>query len=118
MLDEVRQDRVATLLRRELLVGLLNGTGLGAVIGIGVTILAFFAESLSWKLGLVVGASMSFSLAMGTIAGTSIPLLMRKRGWDPAQSSAIFLIMITDFVGLAAFLGLASLLRDWLPPAV
>ena len=118
VLDEVRQDRVVKLLRRELIVGLLNGIGLGAVIGLGVTVLSFFAESLSWKLGFVVGASMSFSLAMGTIAGTSIPLLMKRRGWDPAQSSAIFLIMITDFVGLAAFLGLASVMRDWLPGAV
>jgi Mg/Co/Ni transporter MgtE len=35
-------------------------------------------------------------------------------GADPAQSSAIFLIMITDGVGFATFLGLTYVSYEWL----
>jgi Mg/Co/Ni transporter MgtE len=41
-------------------------------------------------------------------------LLMRRLGFDPAQSSAIFLIMITDAIGLLSFLGFAALGLQWL----
>ena len=68
----------------------------------------------SWPLGLVAGASLVISMAMGTLAGSAIPLLMRRLGTDPAQSSAIFLIMITDGLAFGTFLGLASLAYRWL----
>ena len=41
-------------------------------------------------------------------------VLMRRLGFDPAQSSAIFLIMITDAIGLLSFLGFAALGLKWL----
>lgn len=42
----------------------------------------------------------------------SIPedILLRALGRDPAQSSSIFLTTVTDIVGFAAFLGIASFL--------
>ena len=68
----------------------------------------------NWKLGSILGLSMTVSLSIGTIAGVSIPLLMRRLGFDPAQSSAIFLIMITDAIGLLSFLGFAAFGLKWL----
>ena len=50
---------------------------------------------------------MTVSLSIGTIAGVSIPLLMRRLGFDPAVFRHL-LIMITDAIGLLSFLGFAA----------
>lgn len=114
VLDEVRTDRVAGLLRREALVGLLVGAGLGVLICLVVAAAATVVPSVSWRLGAIVAISMTLSMGAGTIAGSAIPLAMRRFGFDPAQSSAIFLIMITDAVAFATYLGFASVLHAWL----
>ncbi|UCD76757.1 MAG: magnesium transporter [Phycisphaerales bacterium] len=114
VLDEVRPDRVWPLLRREALVGVLTGATLGCLVGLGVTVLAMFAASASWRLGAVVALSTTVSLAIGTTAGSSIPLIMRRLGFDPALGSAILVIMITDTVAFATFLGMAYFSQSWL----
>jgi magnesium transporter len=57
---------------------------------------------------LFVNLGTAFLAAAG--AGAVIPLLLKGLGQDPAQSAAIFLTTVTDIVGFAAFLGLATLL--------
>lgn len=114
VLEEVRRDRVVPLVRRELIVGLLNGAGVGLLVGLVVAGLALVNQDASWRLGIVAALSMTFSMAAGTFAGAGIPLAMRRIGFDPAQSSAIFLIMITDAVAFATFLGLVWFAHDWL----
>jgi magnesium transporter len=115
-LAEVRAGRVWPLVRREAIVGLLNGLAVGGLVGLGVSVLSLEVESASWRLGVVVAVSMSMSMCTGTLAGASIPLIMRRFGADPAQSSAIFLIMITDAMAFLTFLGLAWTLRSSLLP--
>jgi magnesium transporter len=109
VLDEVRRERVRPLVVREALVGLLNGLGLALLMVLLVGGLSAFVPSASWRLGIVAGVALAASMTMGTLAGAGIPLIMRRYGADPAQSSAIFLIMITDAVAFATFLGLAFL---------
>ena len=62
----------------------------------------------NWKLGSILGLSMTVSLGVGTIAGVSIPCSCEDLDLTSAQSSAIFLIMITDAIGLLSFLGFAA----------
>jgi len=50
----------------------------------------------------------------GGNAGASIPLIMKKIGMDPAQSSNIILTTVTDVVGFIAFLGFAVLFQKFL----
>ena len=118
-LNEMRRVRIGRLLRRELVVGLSSGLSLGLLVVALLGGLGWLAPGLlmggdNWKLGSILGLSMTVSLGIGTIAGVSIPLLMRRLGFDPAQSSAIFLIMITDAIGLLSFLGFAALGLQWL----
>ncbi len=42
-------------------------------------------------------------------AGVVIPLALNRFGADPAVASGVFLITVTDVVGLSAFLGFAAL---------
>lgn len=112
VLDEVRPERVVRLLVREGLVGLLNGSVLGSLIVLGVGLLALDSESASWNLGFVTGIGAMFAISIGTLFGSAIPLLMKRLGFDPAQSSAIILIMITDAVAFGTILSLALLIYE------
>ena len=58
-------------------------------------------------LGVVIGLGMIVTLILAGFSGAAIPLLMKKIGLDPAQSSNIILTTITDVVGFFAFLGFA-----------
>lgn len=117
VLEEVRRERVGPLVAREAAVGALMGLVLGAMICLLVTLLSPLIASASWRLGLVAGTAAMVSMCAGTLAGSSIPLIMRRLGFDPAQASAIFLIMITDGVAFAVLLGLTWLLLGPLDPA-
>jgi len=112
-LDEVRPGRVWPLLRRELTSGLVTGGGLGVAI---MLLLGLLGESLpgaGWRLGIVAGAALMVSMAIGSLSGAVVPLVMRRCGVDPAQASAIFLVMITDAVSFATLLGFTFLTLHW-----
>jgi magnesium transporter len=114
VLDEVRRERVGPLVAREATVGLVNGLTLGTLVFFVVLILSLFPTGADWAIGAVAGIALVISMCLGTLAGSGIPLLMRRLGADPAQSSAIFLIMITDAVGFASFLSLTYVAVEWL----
>ena len=58
----------------------------------------------------MAGISVTIAMTVGTLSGACIPLMMRRLGIDPAQSSAIVLILITDAVSFTILL----LLSFWL----
>ena len=104
VLEEVRRERVAPLLIRETLVGLISGSALGLALFGGVWLLGNWVESASWQVGAVAGVTMALAMMVGTLAGTGIPLIMRRLGFDPAQSASIFLIMLTDALAFSFLL--------------
>ena len=115
VLDEVRSARVWPFLVREALVGLINGFVAGVLVGTGLVILSLLVwEDHNWRVGIVAGIAMMISLAIGCFVGSSMPILLRKKGFDPATGSTIFLTMTTDTISFVTFLGLAHLLSEWL----
>lgn len=92
------------VIRRELIVGLLNGVVFAVVMG--VVGLIWFGSPM---LGYVIAAAMVINLAMAGLAGTVIPIAMDKMGVDPALASGTFVTTVTDVVGFFAFLGLAAI---------
>ena len=92
------------VIRREVLVGLMNGLAFAVVMG-AVGVLWFG----SVQLGFVIAAAMVFNLVVAGLAGTAVPVLLEKVGVDPALASGAFVTTVTDVVGFFAFLGLASL---------
>ncbi len=107
VLEEVRRERILPLLVREWTVGLMTGFVLGAIILLGVGLLSLRTTSASWLLGAVTGVGTMVAMSVGTLFGSVIPMLMKRLGFDPAQSSAIFLIMITDAVSFGIILSLS-----------
>jgi magnesium transporter len=112
VLDEVRPERIIPLMRRELLVGLVTGSTIG---GLAALLLWIFGNGeLATRVGVVFSCAMVVSMAVGTFAGSAIPLVMKRVGADPAQASAIFLIMITDAVAFTTLLGFAWITLRWM----
>ena len=93
------------VIRREVLVGLLNGTIFAVVMGI-VGWLWFESPML----GLVIAVAMVINMVVAGLAGTGIPVLLEKMGVDPALASCAFVTTVTDIVGFFAFLGLATVM--------
>ncbi|MCA9295656.1 MAG: magnesium transporter [Phycisphaerales bacterium] len=110
ILDQVRPERTMALIVREGLAGLLMGIVLGIGIAAVVLGLGNFEPSASLRAATAAGIAMVFAMGVGTLTGSAIPLLMRRFGFDPAQSSAIFLIMVTDFVSFSTLLLFSRLL--------
>ena len=79
-----------------------------------VTAIVAWVWQSSPYLGLVIGLGMLFNLIFAGLSGAAIPLLMKKIGIDPAQSSSIILTTVTDIMGFLAFLGFAVLFQSYL----
>ena len=92
------------VIRREVLVGLVNGLAFAVIMGI-VGFLWFGSPAL----GYVIAAAMVINLVVAGLAGTVIPVALEKIGIDPALASGAFVTTVTDVVGFFAFLGLAVL---------
>lgn len=122
VLGEVRDGHSLSLLLRETAVGTISGFINGLLVFTGAAIMGALhvIEGVNYKLGAVAWIAMVGALTVGCFAGSSIPLVMRRLGFDPATASTIFLTMLTDSLSFLTFLGLAYALQGWLiePAAV
>ena len=92
------------VIRRECLVGLVNGVIFAVVMG-AVGYVWFGSAAL----GGVIAAAMVINLVVAGLAGTAIPVILERMGIDPALASGAFVTTVTDVVGFFAFLGLAAM---------
>ena len=110
-LDDVPRSAVAGLLRKESILGLVNGCLTGFSAAVGMWIYATVTDTPgAWMLAVVVVLAMIGSCLLSGVVGVAVPLTLKKLGADPATASSIFLTTATDVVSLGLFLGLASLL--------
>ena len=91
------------VIRREALVGLVNGMIFAVVMGI---VSAVWFGTL--MLGVVIAVAMVINMVVAGLAGTMVPVLLERVGVDPALASGAFVTTVTDVIGFFAFLGLAS----------
>ena len=92
------------IVRKELIVGAINGVGFAVIIGI---VAAVWFSSVD--LGLVIAIAMVVNMVSAAAAGILIPIALDKFDADPAIASGVFVTTVTDVVGFFAFLGLAAL---------
>jgi magnesium transporter len=103
--ESIPSHLVRRVVVKEILVGLLNGTFIGVLSG---TIATLATGQI--RIGLAIGLAAVAAMTVANLTGTAIPMILRKVGQDPALASNIFLTLITDLVGFAGFLGIASLI--------
>jgi magnesium transporter len=90
-------------IRREILVGAINGAVFAILMGI-VGLIWFDSLVLAY----VIAVAMVVNLVVAGLAGTGIPIVLEKLNIDPALASGAFVTTVTDVVGFFAFLGLAG----------
>jgi magnesium transporter len=108
-LGEIDVSEAWRALRHEFLIGLLNGVALGLCVGV----VAWLWQG-NPMLGLIIALAMLGNLVVAAIAGVIVPTTLKRLKIDPALASSIFVTTATDVMGFALFLGLATLLINWL----
>jgi magnesium transporter len=103
-LGQVTREQSRALIRKEILVSLLNGVIWGGVMGVVAMMLY-----KDFTLGLVMVLAMTLNLMLAAMMGVLIPMTMLRMGRDPAVGSSVMITAVTDSGGFFIFLGLATL---------
>ncbi|MCP5050441.1 MAG: magnesium transporter [bacterium] len=105
VLGNLEWKRSKKILLKEVVVSV----GSGFAIGIVSCVLTFLFFK-SWVLGAIFGAAIFINLFMAALFGTLIPIALKRLKLDPALASGLIVTMLTDVLGLLAFLGLAAVM--------
>jgi magnesium transporter len=98
------------VMRREILSGLMLGITLGVIGFLRIAAFSMFSTLYGphWMLvGLTIGFSLIGVVLWGSLAGSMLPLLLKKLGADPATSSAPFVATLVDVTGLIIYFSVA-----------
>jgi magnesium transporter len=110
---EIRTRDWWRVLRRELITGGSLGGILGIVGFLRIVIGAQFSEVYGehwFLLALTVLISLTGVVTLGTLAGSMLPLILKRLRLDPATSSAPFVATLVDVLGLMLYFSIAALL--------
>jgi len=98
------------VMRREIISGLMLGIVLGSIGFLRIFVWTFFTDMYGphWMLiGVTVGVALVGVVLWGSLAGSMLPLLLKKLGADPATSSAPFVATLVDVTGLIIYFSVA-----------
>jgi magnesium transporter len=112
-LGEVKVRDWWRVVRRELAAGLALG-GVLAVLGllrvvVGESLFGSFGENTA-RIAATVGLSLVGVVVTGTLAGSILPLLLERAGFDPASASAPFVATVVDVSGLVIYFSVAQVM--------
>ena len=102
--NDVSEARVLDVIGKQTLIGIINGILVGTF---SFLILSFVGLG---DFSLALGSAVFTNIFIGNFFGSSIPLILKKLGFDPALASNIFLTLVTDIAGFGGFLAIALLL--------
>lgn len=107
--NDIDKRVITRLILRELSVGII----IGVICGILISVIALVWQG-NLVLGLVVGSSLLFTLIIGTLAGTVIPLILYKLNIDPAIASGPLITTLNDIFSLVTYFGIATMFLNYL----
>ena len=94
-----------------------SGLTLGGVLGLLGFLRMAGGSALGWdpqphavRLGLAIGLSLVGVVLLGTMAGSMLPFLLRRVGFDPASASAPLVATVVDLTGLLIYFAIATML--------
>src|ERR1700712_1215647 len=102
-LTDLTDSQAYNAVLKEFLVGLINGASNGII----VFFIALFYDA-DPMLGLVLFLAMTGNLVVAGLTGSSIPLVLKRVGIDPAVASSIIITTFTDCAGFLLPLWLAT----------
>ena len=96
---------------RELPTGMVLGAILGVIGMVRITLwqqLGLYDYGLHWQLvALTVGAALIGIVTFGSMAGSMLPFILKRLGFDPASASAPFVATLVDVTGLVIYFSVA-----------
>ncbi|OJU22800.1 MAG: magnesium transporter [Sphingobacteriales bacterium 41-5] len=99
------------VLRREIASGFLLGSVLGIIGFVRIFVYHSLFPHLYGEHWVLLGFTISFTLLgivlWGTIAGSMLPILLKRLGADPAVSSAPFVATLVDVTGIVIYFSIA-----------
>jgi len=98
------------VMRREIISGLMLGVTLGIIGFLRIAAFSLFSTMYGphWMLvGFTIGFSLVGVVLWGSLAGSMLPLVLKKLGADPATSSAPFVATLVDVTGLIIYFSVA-----------
>src|SRR5262249_16644473 len=101
------------IMRREIFSGLSLGTILGCIGFMRIAVWSTFSNLYRphWFLvALTVGLALVGIVMWGALAGSMLPLVLRRLGFDPASSSAPFVATLVDVTGLVIYFSVAAII--------
>lgn len=104
-LNQIGGGNVMWLLRKEILVALMNGL-LWALV-VSVIAYLWFHQTM---LAIVVGMAMLANQAIAALVGVFVPVTLKKLGIDPALAGSVVLTTFTDVCGFFCLLGLGTVI--------
>ena len=95
-----------------------SGLTLGAILGAVGVVRILLWQGLGWYnygphyllVALTVGLALIGVVTFGSLAGSMLPFLLRRLGFDPASASAPFVATLVDVTGLIIYFTVALLL--------
>ncbi len=112
-LGEVRLIDWWRVMRREIISGLFLGVILGIIGFLRVSLWTTFSDvyGAHWLLmAFTVGCSLIGVVLWGSLAGSMLPLVLKRLGFDPATSSAPFVATLVDVTGLVIYFNIAMII--------
>jgi magnesium transporter len=104
------------VMHREIFSGLLLGSVLGIIGFLRILAWHSFAPHLygeHWALiGMTVALALLGVVLWGTLAGSMLPLVLKRLGADPAVSSAPFVATLVDVTGLIIYFSVAFMILN------
>jgi magnesium transporter len=94
------------VMQRELVTGLALGAILGVIGFLRITVWSAFSKvygSHWFAVAITVGVSLIGVVMWGSIAGSMLPFILRRFGFDPAVASAPFVATLVDVTGLVIY---------------
>ena len=106
---QVIWNQLLHVLRKEFVVGLING----AVLGLQLSLITYIWRGNIY-LGVIAMSSLWLNTILATVIGALFPFCMKKLGLDPAMMSGSIVTTITDLCGFFLFLGMATMFLEHL----
>jgi len=86
---------------------------IGGVCGFVIGLIGAFWHG-KWEFGVVVGLSMFLSINISGFVGTTVPMISKRLGFDPAITAGPFETAFQDVVGITIFLAFASMMLQFI----
>jgi magnesium transporter len=99
--------------RREVAAGITLGLALGSIGFLRIVVWQAFAPLYGphYKLvAMTVAGSLVGVVTFGTVAGSLLPFVLKRLGFDPASASAPFVATLVDVSGLVIYFSIASII--------